>query len=401
MKLVLGRRRIRFRFFVFIGLIILAAVYIYDVIQLPPSYAFVSFGELLLEYNTEAVIIRQEAVYSAPAHGKAIYHAFEGESVIPEQRIALLYKEGFDKGIINQLHAVQEKISSYQQENLIEQVLDSDLDKLSRDIRMIASSIQDSVRLNSFQSLGSHETRLRRLLVQRQKVIDKISEPDEYLNRLYEQEGQLLKVIHDWTVEIKAQQAGIISFYLDGLENILAPSSIDRLTPEDFKTVMDYAVPSSTPIIETKAEQPFYKIVDPLAGWFVVFEIPVKDLYFELGRQLDVRFFPDDGAQFSGTVHKIIKGKGKALVALEMNGELEKAVSRRVIALQASESIEGLIVPETALKKRNGYTVVNVPDRDAEMDIEVSVKAVSDGYAVIEPISDNQILKLHDQVRIR
>jgi len=401
MKLVLGRRRIKFRFFVFIGLIFSAAVYVYGIVQPPPSYAAVTFGEILLEYSAEAVIIRDEEVFNAPAYGKAVYHAYEGESVIPDQRVALLYKEGFDKGIIDQLYTVQEKISSYQQENLLDQVLDSDLDKLNADIRKAASAIQDSVRQSSFQALGSQETRLRTLMEQRQKIVDKRSEPDEYLNRLYDQEGQLLKAIQDWTAEIKAQKPGLISFSMDGLENVLSPASIDRLTPEDFKALTDSASPASTTQAEAKAEQPFYKIIDPQTGWFAVFEAPARDLYFNMGHQVDVRFFPDDGTLFSGNVHKIMREKGKALVVLEMQGELEKIVSKRVIALKISKPVEGLIVPEAALKPEGSHAIVTVAGNEAEMDIEVSVKAVSKGYAVVEPISGNQVLKLHDKVRIR
>ena len=73
------------------------------------AYSSISYGKLDMVYNRFAVIIRDEKVYTAPAHGKAVFLVSEGSRVETNQPVAVLYKENYDEVIVKQLYDIQEK----------------------------------------------------------------------------------------------------------------------------------------------------------------------------------------------------------------------------------------------------------------------------------------------------
>ena len=73
-------------------------------------------------------------------------------------------------------------------------------------------------------------------------------------------------------------------------------------------------------------------------------------------------------------------------------------INKRILPIQIQKTVEGLLVPEEALMRHKGKQGVFLKEGEENIFIETSVKALSDGQAIVESISDNQILKLHDQV---
>ena len=70
--LVIGNRRIRFRF-IFLILCIVGCYYISRIFNRSYSYGIVEYGELSLNDKGDALVIRQEEVYNAPEYGKSIF----------------------------------------------------------------------------------------------------------------------------------------------------------------------------------------------------------------------------------------------------------------------------------------------------------------------------------------
>ncbi len=398
--LVIGRRRIKIRFFILLGFIIAGVVYGYQTLKPPPVYAAVTYGDVLLVHNGRALIIREEEVYNAPAYGKVVYHASDGEMVSMEQPIARLYKENFDEEIMYKLYAVQEKILKYQQDNLLDQVHDSDLNKLDRALIKTVTALQENIRLGEHPSLGRKESQLRGMIAQRQLILDKRSEPDDFLKKHYEQEGHLLKQIEDWYVDIVSPKPGFVSFYIDGLENVLDARAVDKLIPEDFRQLLVSPLPDPS-TGEAKAEQPFFRVVDSLSDWYIALEHPYRETYYRKGDKVSVHMYSGTDQTYPAIVYKVVKGKAHTLLLLQMQGDPARVVNLRTVPIELSKPVQGLIVPDKALIEKKGRTGIEILSSEQLIFVEIAVIALSDGYAVVEPVSDTQVLRLHDQVRVR
>lgn len=398
---VIGRRRIRLRFFFFLAMLLLGAFYLFtsliDLNRDPSnaSFATVAYGQLDMNIVGPAVIIREEEVFTAPAYGKAVFLSADGVSVSKDQPIAILYKENFDESIIGQLYNVQERIILYQQDQLLDQVIDGDISKLKSDIEYLVLDVQSMVRDNRLDVLPKMENQLRSLLAQKQKLLDYRTEPDSYLKGLYDEEASILSHMKDWTINVIAPEAGLISFQLDGFENILGINSVDKLTTSDLDQIMAQ-LPKYDGTGDAKAEQPFFRIVDPLSNWYLVIQSHGSEEYFNRGDEVEVTF--DDGYSTSASIYKIYREKGSSFLVLEFSGNVDRVINKRVTPVSVKKTVEGLMIPEEALKTHKGKNGVFLKEREEMVFVETAVIALSEGKAVVESVSDNIILKLHDQV---
>jgi len=398
--LVIGRRRIKLRFFVFLALLLSGAFYFHTIFTegRPPAasaYAAVANGKIDMAISGPAVILREESVYTAPAYGKAVYLAADGATVNKDQPVAVLYKENFDEDRVGQLYSVQEKIIQYQQDQLLGQVIDGDVSKLKTDINTLILDVQTMVRDNNLESLAQKENQLRTMLEQKQKLLDYRTEPDSYLKGLYDEEADIMSQMKDWTVNIIAPESGLISFQLDGYENILGIDSVDKLTSKDIQQILENSSPVDKPG-DAKAEQPFFRMVDPLSSWYAVVQSNGSEAYFNRGDEIQVSL--EGRESFPAKIYRINREKGNFLLVLEFSGNVEQMINKRILPIQIQKTVEGLLVPEEALMRHKGKQGVFLKEGEENIFIETSVKALSDGQAIVESISDNQILKLHDQV---
>lgn len=395
--LKIGKRRIKFRFFVFLSILVALVYYIWDTVKQPAAYAFISYGELMTEHQAQALIIREEEVFAAPAYGKVTYLSSDSETVEEGQLIATLYKENYDEETLYTLYNVQEKIMNYQRNSIVEKLLDSDYKKINNEIESVVCDIQSLIRTCDYPSIDNKEKELRSLMSRRQDYLDIRSQPDDYLQSLYEQESELLVRLKDWVVDINAPKAGIISYYIDGLENILGVSSVDKLNIDDFRQLINNPGNTKGKEDTAKAEQPFFKIADPNSSWFVVLETDGQ-VYFEKGSNVTVQVFADSEIVLNGVVYRVDKNKKSSLVILEFDSNVAPVINKRTLTLKITQTVEGFIVPLKALTKQKGKTGIKIIDRGSHIFIETSVKGTSDKYAVVAPVSLNQEINKNDRV---
>ena len=404
--LVIGRRRIKFRFLVILALLLSGIIYLLLGNQGVAAYATINYGKIDVVHNGLAVIIRDESVQVAPGYGRAVYLVADGTAVEENEQIAVLYKENFDEGIVKQLYDVQEKIVQYQQEQLIDKVVDNDLTKVNNDLQSLVSEIQISVMDEKYTEAANMESSLRKLLESKQKLLDLATEPDDYLTDLYGKESRLVSDINQWTVDIRASESGLVSFAIDGLENVLGISSVDKLTSEDYSNLIQQ-IPKTYPTDqveveeellegEAQAEQALYRMIDPLENWYAVLKCENSESYLEKGDTLEAVFDGQDPV--SAKVYRIQKEKDYFLLTLEFTEQVKKIINKRVLPLRIQKTVEGLLLPEEALKKSKGRQGVYIRDKEENRFIETSVQAKQDGFVIVESVSDTLALKLHDQV---
>jgi len=406
--LVIGNRRVKFRFFIILALLAGGILYLFSLNKSAAAYAAISYGRLDVVHSGLAVIIKDEAVYTAPAHGEAVILVSEGSKVETNEPIAVLYKENYDETVVKQLYDIQERIIEYQQEQLLDQVIDNDLMNINADIDSLVSKIQLMVKDGRYSNLGTFEIQLRSLLENKQKLLDYQTEPDSYLTELYNKEASLLLQIEKWTVRLESPKSGYISFNIDGFENILGKDSIAKLKITDVENILDNSFSGTNNLSLTannvfeqestkvQSEQPFFKVVDSNEEWYAVLKCESSETYMNKGDTVEVVF--DDQEKTSAIVDQIIKENDHALLVLMFSSGMDKIVSKRICPLVISKTVEGLMVPERALYRNKGVDGVYVKNGDKKIFVETSIKALSNGYAIVESVSDNQQLQLHHQV---
>lgn len=398
--LVIGRRRVRLRFFVFLFTVIMGCYYLIHASTRTPVYGIVQYGEILLKDRGDALVIRQESVYDAPEYGRVNFLVAEGESVEKEAPVAVLYKANYKEELVYQLYNVQEKILLYQQENIVQEIIDKDLEKVEKDIVGTVASIQVAVRDLQLDKLDDYEKRLRSLFASRQKVLDQKMGSDPYLERLYKEEAELNKQLEEWKVELVAPESGFISFSLDGMEDILGAKAVNYIKIEDFKSFYGKDVVEQVDSGEdANADQPFFKIVQP-GKWYAACLISKPQINYVEGQEVDVSFIGPQVQTIKGKVYRIVQGKGETLVIVEFNEKVEDFINKRSVKVEISKNFQGFMVPAGAVVTRRGEKGIRMIREDSEAFVPVEMVASDGDNAIISEKGESKQLELHAKVRI-
>lgn len=396
--LVIGRRRVRLRFIFFLMSIVVCIFWISDIRIGEKRYGTVEYGSITSWDQGDGLIVRDEQIFRVDSYGKIEYFAADGEMVEKDELLAVLYKKDYDEDLIDDLYKIKQKIANYQKKNIVQDILDSDYDKLETDINEAVKNIQLLVCDNSLESLEYQEKQLRNLLIRRQEFLNKKITPDQYLQKLYEEEAKLSQQIDEWKIDIVAPDTGIVSFQLDGLEEILNIGSLDYMTIEEFLAISNNLSIQDMQT-EEEIEWPLFKLINP-SKWYLVCHIPTTDIFYEKNDVLNIKLLGSHEEVLEGIVYKIDRGNDSSLIILELTEGIDSIVHTRRLPVEIGKTTEGLLVPSSSIIKNNGKTGVEFVYRREICFVEVKIKAMNDEKAVVEKVGDVEGLNIHDKVVI-
>ncbi|MFU0801483.1 MAG: HlyD family secretion protein [Xylanivirga thermophila] len=403
--LKIGRRNIKPRFFVFVTIIGICIYWLFGLSSSRPTeYASVEYGSITTENKSHALIVRNEQIHTAPIYGKVLFHVDENQMVKNGDVLATIYKSNYQEEVVYQLYNVQEKIINYQEQNIIDKINDKDLDKVQEDINNIIYDIQENIRDTNMKQMDKKERNVRLLLEQRKEIIDKKGNSDEYLKNLYDEQNKLTEQIKDWKLDIVSPASGLVSFYIDGLEQILNFDSLDEITTESYQELLQYQAPSKDQgqnQNQAKANQPFFRIVDT-NKWYIICELPSSPFFYKINDDVSIGFSEIPVKDTNAKIVKLVDGdtQGKLMV-LELGNDIQNVINVRNTKVNISKKFEGLKVPKSAIIKYKGKEGVTKLKNGEKKFIEIKIVAYDDKYAIIEHNDQYEKLNVNDQIQLR
>ena len=88
----------------------------------------------------------------------------KGQLVNKDELLAVVYKDGYDHKLIDNLYNTKQKIWDYQNKNIVQEIMDSDFDKIEEDIDSIVYTMQYSIHKDELYDMEKYENQLRGLL---------------------------------------------------------------------------------------------------------------------------------------------------------------------------------------------------------------------------------------------
>jgi putative membrane fusion protein len=374
---------------------IFAYFYFYHPTAYKAGYDYVVRGEIVLRDQGDALVIRREQIYELPKHGKAEFSVIEGEMLKQGEPLATLFTPGYDEQLTYELQEVQERIFAYQRENIVNYILDSDVLGLQSAINETILDIQTYIRDGRQHYLEGKERDLRRLLAQRQEILDKTVVPDMYLRELYEQEAEIKRQLGNSMIEVKAPASGFVSFSSDGLEDILDFEAVANITIDDIYTFIRQK--RTLVVRQTENRIPFIRLIDP-NKWYLACVIAESDVFYKAGDEIELRFIEDYEKTFNGRVHKVSRGSKASLIVIELNDDIQAVVNKRVTTAEIGRKLNGLMIPIRALIKQDGVFGLRVVHGSSFVFAPVEVLAFGDKYAIIEDVEDAYEVDINTRV---
>lgn len=396
-----NRRRPTKRFFITIAVLASAVLLTLFLIFQSPNEALITEGNLFVDKNVQTLIVRDEKVYNSDNYSTATFFASEGQNVTKGATIAQVYKWGYNEKLMTDYVTTQQEIQDYQENTVWREVVNKELNTNNGKINNTIQEIVDVVQGKSTNDLVVLERKLRENMEKKQNFLKTNVQADDKLNSLYAKEQDQLNKLANWRQDVQAEDAGIVSFYMDGWETQLTPYNLGTLTRADILAAKKGVVTSKTS--DDSTTRPLYRLVNNYK-WYCLILLDKNEEIPELreGGSANMTFegYFERPYSAKATSVRTVEGGGK-LYVLEMTEDIGPMLSVRTADAKMHLDFTGMMVPEKAIFTQGEQKLIKLVQGDTANLIPVDI-LISDGEnCIIQSLDADTTLAANQKVLLR
>lgn len=393
----MGGRRPTGRFFILLMFVIGIALFAVMSLLRPGEtrYDVVRNGTSSDTRRVQAVIMRDENVETMDSGSTINYVAQEGAKLSSGDIIAYIYSAGYSTSQLQALENVRSDIRAYHL-SILGTIIDTKLDRLEANVQYLALQLKSLVNRRSSGNLLNLEAQLTEAMEARQTYLSQNQREDVTLTTLYETESKRESQIASWRSVQTASKDGVISFYLDGYEEFLAPDNTPNITLDSLRTILQgRPVNTETSRLTTS----IYRLVD-MNRWYAYILTddsafnPVTNQHF----WFQLEGFED--VVYDAMVVSSVKSGSTVMTLLQFDDPMGPLLNQRSGGATISTEMTGLKVPSGAIFRENGQTGVYVYNGAGDTFIPVIVLS-TDSDGVLISTEYESALYVGSYVRIR
>lgn len=379
------KKKLKVKRFIFMLLgLTYMGMFIYAFFGQPIKTYIVKYGKIEELDNSVGYIIKKEEVVGNNFPLDLIKPVKEeGQRVAKNSVIAVAFKssiEEFEKKIADIDEKIQKAIIEQQKSNLGMLVFSDDIRKLDQDIEQKVIELCSAINQNKFTKIIELKTEINDDLKKRAEIRGEFSPGNQYIKSLIEEKRIYENKISNLKNEIKASIAGIVSYNIDGLENILKPDCISSLTVKqlaEIDSILNNNLSNNSNGI---------KVVDNFECFIAtVLANQKKDRVIKEGQRVWLRFLGSESELTPAYVVRVSHEDGKVLVIFKINEKVESLLNQRKVSLDIVwSSYYGLKVPVSCLVKKDGKIGVMAVKANYTKFLEVDVIAQNEKFAILK-----------------
>lgn len=366
------------------------------------NVGFISMGDIEESVNVRGYIVRDEQLINAPFTGKYVPDIEEGEKVKANQMIAKVMLDG-DEDILNSIKKLDfEILEAKRSKTYNKEVYNADISKIDNKIEENINLLireSNSCKYTGYKKIKSE---IDALMMKKSEIMGEDAVTDSYIDTKINERDMLWAKLNKEDKSVKAHNAGIVSFCVDGLENVLKMSSVDELDCKFFDSNDIKNIRRDTDNLVVAANTPFAKIINGIDAYVVaVLDKGIAANYKE-GASVKVRF-NDVNKLVAGNIVGRNDSKEKSVVIVKISSAIQYLSSYRVCNVDLiSNSYSGLKVSRKSLKdydKDSGTARIGVVKSNKVEYRDVNVLGYNNEFAIIEndPLEMNNRVNLYDE----
>lgn len=322
--------------FIIVSLYIIYAVYL--IIRTPTDTITVENGTLTAEESSTGYIIRDETIVKGKNYKNGINQIIlEGEKAAKNQTIFRYYGKEETK-LQSKIDEVNEKIQkALEKENLF---TSSDIKNLDD---QIDSKLQDLKTMNDVKNLSEYKKQLSEIMLKKATIAGENSKSGSYIKKLIEKREKYEKQLIEGSEYIVAPKSGIVSYRVDGLENVLKTDGFEELN----ESKLNELDAKTGQIVSSSSEEG--KVINNFNIYIatVLDSLPAKQA--ETGKNVLITLA--SGEEVNATIHYTkVQDNGKVLIIFKINTLTDELRSYRKISFNITWwSFAGIKVPNDAI----------------------------------------------------
>lgn len=211
--------------FVFIVMYLIYAVYL--LVKQPTNKVTVEKGILYLEETNIGYVIRDEQVVKGNNYKNGMEQIKnEGEKTAKGDSIYRYYSKNEDE--------LKKKISEL--DGKVQEALKGQTGIFSSDIKMLENQLDEKIeslnKTTDTSKIIEYKKQINDIITKKAKLSGESSAAGTHLKELYNQRAKLEEQLNSGAEYIKAPVSGIVSYKVDGLEEVLTPNNFSTLSKE-------------------------------------------------------------------------------------------------------------------------------------------------------------------------
>ncbi len=370
--------------FALLVIIVLYFLYIIFLLVKEPTDVFrVEESKLYSEESRVGYVIRNEVVVQGNNYKNGIEQIkSEGEKAAKNEVIFRYYSKN-EENLKSQIAELDAKI----QETMAKQT-----DSYLPDIKLIEGQIDKEIekinKITDISKITEYEKQITQLIEKKAKIVGEKSPSGSYIEQLNKQRAQLEKELNEGAETIKAPKSGILSYKVDGLENVLTPENFSALNKEYLENLNL----KTGKLIATSDEAG--KIIDNFEAYIATISNTGESKQAKVGDKIKIRL--SNNVEINAEiVYTAQENEEETLLILKINKEIEELLNYRKISFDLIWwSYTGLRVPNQSIVEENNLHYV-IRNRAGYLSkILVNVEKQNDKYAIISNYTSDELKEL-------
>lgn len=349
----------------------------------PTDTFVVTNGELVQEETTTGYIIREETVVKGQNYKNGMAKIKnEGEKVAKGDSIFRYYSSGEE--------SIKQKIAELDVE--IQQIMQTQETTFTSDIKLLDSEIEQKLDLiyenNSVQKIEEYKKSINEYISKKAKISGELSPSGSHLKQLLEQKQQYETSLSQGAEYVAAPASGLVSYRVDGLENVLKIDSFGNFNKEfleklNLKTGQTVA-----------SSEEMGKVINNYYCYIIFNSSSNEAKEAKVGDEVQIRL--QNSNITKGNIENIISEDDESrTITVKITKNVEELTAYRKISVDVIWwSAEGYRIPNSALKEVEDITYV-VRNRNGYYNkMPVKILEQNEEYCIVTQYKTEELKEL-------
>lgn len=357
-------------------------------IKNPTDTFLVEQGQIYQEEIANGYIIRDEVVVKGENYKNGMSQIkTEGERVAKGEAIFRYYSNGEDN-LIKKIEELDKKI---------DEAMDNENNKIvSSDTKVIENQILEKIESayneSNLQKIKEYKKDINTYITKKAKITGELSPSGSYLKKLIDQRSNYEKTLNSGAEYIKAPTSGVVSYRVDGYEELLTTKDFGNFT-KDFLENLNL---KTGQIIAATDESG--KIIDNYKCYIATVLTSEYAQKAQVGDSVKIRL--PSGNEVSASIEYInAEDDGQYVIIFKITKCVEELINYRKISLNIIWwSYSGKKIPNSAInyEKKGDNEIAYVIRIRAEYQDKILVKKLksNEKYTIVADYTSEELEKL-------
>ena len=373
----------------FISLIILTVFLIYfisdskNLLRLPTQTFILENGTLSYEEDAIGYILREEYVLRGEEYKNGMVQTkSEGEKVAKGETVFRYYSNG-EEELTHKINDLDKQIN--------EALANSDKPILTSDISNLDKQIEKTLNIlykqNDIEKINEYKKQIENYMNKKSQIAGEQSVAGSYIKQLIDERNALKEKVSQNAVNILAKESGVVSYRVDGLENIL---TIDDFSYFNSELLDSFDISIGAIIPQSNEEG---KVINNFCSYIACTINTENAMEAKEGDIIKIRF--SNSNEVKAEIVKINEEQENRIIVFKIYQNVEELIEYRKISFDIIWwEYSGWKVGNSALIEKDDFVYVERKKANYTEEILVKVLRQNDNYSIVTNYDNEELQNL-------